>query len=192
VGRASAQCRLVFPILRTGTNCGADPLVRSRPPGRLADGCRRLSPHEKSGTRASRADQGVRPTTYAEPSFAKTKWHWASARLPLVPGAPGERGGFHAPLGGPNGPCPTACCTPAFRCLMGPAGARVLPFALLARPSAGAPSGSPQITNLPHKSYLPGVHVRSDTTRFADESLWPPLSGRAPQTCGRIRPRRPA
>jgi hypothetical protein len=29
--------------------CGADPLVRSRPPGRL-----------------SRADQGVRPTTYTE------------------------------------------------------------------------------------------------------------------------------
>ena len=37
--------------------------------------CRRLSPHAKSGTRASRADQGVRPTTYAEPSFAKAKWH---------------------------------------------------------------------------------------------------------------------
>ena len=82
---AEAQCRLVFPIPRTGTNCGADPLVRSRPPGRLADGCRRLSPHAKSGTRASwprgHPDQGVRPTTYAEPSFAKTKWHWAIARL---------------------------------------------------------------------------------------------------------------
>src|ERR1039458_6635201 len=86
---AEAQCRLVFPIPRTGTNCGADPLVRSRPPGRLADGCRRLSPHAKSGTRASwprgHPDQGVRPTAYAEPSFAKTKWHWAEARSRLVP-----------------------------------------------------------------------------------------------------------
>ena len=116
LGGSAAQCRLVFPILRTGTNCGADPLVRSRPPGRLADGCRRLSPQAKSGTRASRADQGVRPTTYAEPSFAKTKWHWAAVGLqaeclphqkakvqrPLSGGRAGLKAGLQARLPSPR------------------------------------------------------------------------------------------
>ena len=46
---------------------GADPLVRSRPPGRLLSGSKYLLiPSAKSGTRASRADQGVRPTCARE------------------------------------------------------------------------------------------------------------------------------
>jgi len=40
-------------------------LVRSRPPGRPAGEWRRLIPLGKSGTWASRADQGVRPTKHA-------------------------------------------------------------------------------------------------------------------------------
>jgi len=56
-------------------NCGADPLVRSRPPGRLVGGRSNLTLREKSGTRASRgpegAPQGVRPTNYAECASAR-------------------------------------------------------------------------------------------------------------------------
>ena len=51
---------------RTCIISGADALVRCRPPGRLFDGGKRLIPLGKSGTRASRADQGVRPTINAE------------------------------------------------------------------------------------------------------------------------------
>src|SRR5580658_403328 len=43
-------------------SCGADPLVRSRPPGRLATFRVRLISWAKSGSRGTRADQGVRPT----------------------------------------------------------------------------------------------------------------------------------
>jgi hypothetical protein len=59
-----AQCHLVFPFSGICMDCGADPQVRSRPPGRLA----RVYSHSilrESGTRASRADQRVRPTNYA-------------------------------------------------------------------------------------------------------------------------------
>ena len=44
---------------------GRTPLVRSRPPGRLFQAFRQLILREKSGTGASRADQGVRPTINA-------------------------------------------------------------------------------------------------------------------------------
>src|ERR1017187_284857 len=46
-------------------NSGADALVRGRPPGRPAGFWKGLILREKSGTRASRADQGVRPTITA-------------------------------------------------------------------------------------------------------------------------------
>ena len=42
-------------------NCGADPLVRSRPPGRLARSRIKLISLAKNGSRGTRADQGVRP-----------------------------------------------------------------------------------------------------------------------------------
>jgi hypothetical protein len=51
---------------RTCIISGADALVRSRPPGRLLFSARAFILREKSGTRASRADQGVRPTINAE------------------------------------------------------------------------------------------------------------------------------
>jgi probable rRNA maturation factor len=60
-GQDHATDVLSFPA-HIGINGGADPLVRSRPPGRLVASRKRLGPGEKSGTRASRADQGVRPT----------------------------------------------------------------------------------------------------------------------------------
>jgi hypothetical protein len=43
-------------------NCGADPLVRGRPPGRLARSPIKLISLAKNGSRGTRADQGVRPT----------------------------------------------------------------------------------------------------------------------------------
>jgi hypothetical protein len=54
-------------------NGGADVLVRRRRPGRIFDRDRRLILRGKSGTGASRADQGVRPTACAKPSLPKTK-----------------------------------------------------------------------------------------------------------------------
>ena len=46
-GGLATQCRIVFPVSDTGTSGGADPLVRSRPPGRLVRGVRFDSPGEK-------------------------------------------------------------------------------------------------------------------------------------------------
>jgi hypothetical protein len=66
-----AQCHIVFPLPDVCINRGADPPVRSRPPGRLVEGRSNLILREKSGTRASRADQGVRPTNYAECASAQ-------------------------------------------------------------------------------------------------------------------------
>jgi hypothetical protein len=66
-GQAKAQCR--------SFSGGADPQVRGRPPGRLFDGGKRLILLGKSGTRASRADQGVRPTHYAESHDWKNERH---------------------------------------------------------------------------------------------------------------------
>jgi hypothetical protein len=60
------QCHLHWPMSRTCIISGADALVRSRPPGRLLFSARAFILREKSGTRASRADQGVRPTINAE------------------------------------------------------------------------------------------------------------------------------
>ena len=65
MGQASAQCHLVFAIPVTCINGGADALVRSRPLGRLAPWCKDLILLSESGTRASRADQGVCPTNGA-------------------------------------------------------------------------------------------------------------------------------
>src|ERR1700687_2807972 len=60
--RLLAQCHLVFPLTNTCINCCADPLVRGRPPRRLA----RAWPDADflvpdCGTRASRAHQGGPP-----------------------------------------------------------------------------------------------------------------------------------
>ncbi|MGP8244148.1 MAG: rRNA maturation RNase YbeY [Bryobacteraceae bacterium] len=60
-GRDYATDVLSFPA-PAGIGGGADPLVRSRPPGRVVASRKHLGPEEESGTRASRADQGVRPT----------------------------------------------------------------------------------------------------------------------------------
>src|SRR6266404_5619655 len=50
-------------------NCGADPqadpTVRGRPPGRPSR-LDEIDPVAKSGSRGTRADQGVRPTIFAE------------------------------------------------------------------------------------------------------------------------------
>ena len=83
--RTSAQCHLVFPIPPTCINGGADARVRTRPPGRLVDGGKRLILREKSGTRASRADQGVRPPIMPNPQLCETKWHCARVRAPHLP-----------------------------------------------------------------------------------------------------------
>src|SRR6266566_4269716 len=65
-GRLKPQCHLVFPLSNICINCGADPLVRGRRPRRPVRGWMRLILLAKSGSRGTRADQGVRPTTYAE------------------------------------------------------------------------------------------------------------------------------
>ena len=64
--RMPCQCHLHWPMSRTCIISGADALVRSRPPSRLPFSARDLILREKSGTRASRADQGVRPTINAK------------------------------------------------------------------------------------------------------------------------------
>ena len=46
-------------------HCGVAALVHSRPLGRLVGGSSNLVLQEKSGTRASRADQGSRPTNFS-------------------------------------------------------------------------------------------------------------------------------
>jgi len=46
-------------------NRGADPLVRSLPPGRLAAGGKHL-PWSEERVQGTRADQGVCPTIFAE------------------------------------------------------------------------------------------------------------------------------
>ena len=83
--RMPSQCHLLCQVRPSASLRGADALVRSRPPGRLLNDRRCLILRGKSGTRASgprgHPDQGVRPTAYAEPSFAKTKWHWAKAPM---------------------------------------------------------------------------------------------------------------
>ena len=71
---------LSFPRPHTCIIGGADPLVRCRPPGRPFDVGKHLILRRKSGTRASRADQGSAPPLTPSPSFAKTKGHWAEAR----------------------------------------------------------------------------------------------------------------
>src|ERR1039458_2489686 len=65
-GRMASQCHLLCQVRPSASLGGADALVRSRPPGRLLNDRRCLILRGKSGTRASRADQGVRPTINAE------------------------------------------------------------------------------------------------------------------------------
>src|SRR5579859_7314386 len=65
VEHALAQCHLLWPIPNTCINGGADPLVCGRRPRRPVPGWMRLISLAKSGSRGTRADQGVRPTIYA-------------------------------------------------------------------------------------------------------------------------------
>ena len=68
--RLGAQCHLLCQVRPSASLGGADALGGAlwarRPPGRLLDDRRCLILRGKSGTRASRADQGVRPTINAE------------------------------------------------------------------------------------------------------------------------------
>jgi len=57
---------------------GADPLVRSRPPGRLVEGGNHMILREKS-VRSGRADQGFHPTIRA--GF-RAEWHYARVPAP--------------------------------------------------------------------------------------------------------------
>src|ERR1700728_3993140 len=75
----ASECHIVFPL----AHGGADALVRSRPPGRLVDGGKRPLSRGKIGTRATRADQGGRPTNYAESAFTKNMRHY-DAILPYL------------------------------------------------------------------------------------------------------------
>src|SRR5580658_5355786 len=70
-GGLKPQCHLVFLLSGLCMDCGADPLVRSRPPGRLVRIPSDLILREKSGTRASRADQGVLPTNRVTAQFRR-------------------------------------------------------------------------------------------------------------------------
>ena len=63
--RAEAQCHLLCQVRPSAALGGADALWARRPPGRLLEDRRCLILRGKSGTRASRADQGVRPTINA-------------------------------------------------------------------------------------------------------------------------------
>src|SRR6266568_1337140 len=72
-----AQCRLVFPPPNTCINCGADPLVRGRPPGRPPAFGRKLIPNEERVRGDPRGPGGPPHNLCSAPSFLKTKWHWA-------------------------------------------------------------------------------------------------------------------
>ena len=78
--RAVAQCHLVFGQAVFCTNCGADPPVRGRPPGRPADGCSRLILREKSGSGGPARTRGSAPRIMQMPDIGKTKWHCARLR----------------------------------------------------------------------------------------------------------------
>src|ERR1700690_3924095 len=65
VGQSSRRGRPmshIFPRPHTCIHCGADALVRSRPTGRLFELGKHLILRTKSGSRGTRADQGVCPT----------------------------------------------------------------------------------------------------------------------------------
>ena len=64
-------------LARVCIDGGADAPVRGRPPGRPNAGAKELILPAKSGSRGTRADQGVRPTIYAE--FAESSWSESAA-----------------------------------------------------------------------------------------------------------------
>jgi hypothetical protein len=74
-GGLPAQCPKFFPFPGNSTNSGEDALVRRSPPGWLRGG--RCLLHARAGTRASRADQGVRPTNlFGVPAVGKVCGIW--------------------------------------------------------------------------------------------------------------------
>jgi len=76
-------------LARPAESWPAPPGPPGSPRGSALVGLPRVLPNldaiGESGTRASRADQGVRPTISAE---SQSKWHWARARRPASAGAP--------------------------------------------------------------------------------------------------------
>src|SRR5690348_14774659 len=57
--------------------CGADPLVRGRPPGRSLAFGRELIPKRRAGPGGPARTRGSAPLDLrGTPSFLKTKWHW--------------------------------------------------------------------------------------------------------------------
>jgi hypothetical protein len=90
-GGLPTQCHSFFPAPNTCINCGADAPVRSRPPGRLFVCGKHLILRAKGGSRGTRADQGVCPTSSVTfPVFWKNEWHWvtnlprSSCRIPVL------------------------------------------------------------------------------------------------------------
>src|SRR5205809_332960 len=65
----SVQCRKLFPFLSTCINCGADPLVRSRPPGRLAAGGKHLMLERRAGPGGPAQPRGSAPQLLQHPRF---------------------------------------------------------------------------------------------------------------------------
>ena len=81
---SNGQCHIVFIHAHICINSGADALVPAqrapRPPGRPVELWKDLILREKSGTGASRADQGVRPTQFMQnPANGKTMRHCPNA-----------------------------------------------------------------------------------------------------------------
>ena len=66
MGQASAQCRLLFPNKGFGVDCGADPLVRAGRPRPALLSKNQALPEPGRPARGLAADEGVRPTIYAD------------------------------------------------------------------------------------------------------------------------------
>src|SRR5260370_10527639 len=78
-----ARCQLVFPGLHNLQKSWGGPLVRSRRPRRPSSAGTALILLARSGSRGTRADQGVRPTICtAFSNVGETKWHWARVPAP--------------------------------------------------------------------------------------------------------------
>ena len=63
-GGLPSRCHIAFSLVNHRTDCGADPLVCGRPPGRLFASGRHLILRVNSGSRGTRADLGVCPTNW--------------------------------------------------------------------------------------------------------------------------------